>query len=236
MDTNVGRIQGDSVIGSTYGRLRVLGKESPSKGYTMVKCLCSCGNTIVSRLSHIKTGNTKSCGCLRKEQPNGATHRFSYTRFYKILTAMKQRCYNEKTSKYQSYGGRGIKICDRWLESFTNFKEDMYESYLEHCEKYGIKNTTIDRIDVNGNYELNNCRWATYLEQMNNTSTLKLFKATDPYGNIYIENNQSDFSRKHDLCSKSVNRILRGGRKSHRGWKFEYVHIKEDETNDKKIS
>jgi hypothetical protein len=93
---------------------------------------------------------------------------------YHIWSSMKSRCNNEKSTAYKNYGGRGIKVCDKWLR-FKNFKKDMYESYLIHCEEFGKKNTSIDRINNNGNYELNNCKWATKKEQGNNKRNNKSF-------------------------------------------------------------
>ena len=100
-----------------------------------------------------------------KNNKINVTHNMSYTRFYKIWQSMKIRCYNKKAINYCDYGARGISICKEWLESFENFRDDMYEKYLEHCKDFGEKDTSIDRIDVDGNYELNNCRWATTEEQ-----------------------------------------------------------------------
>lgn len=97
-------------------------------------------------------------------------HGFRYTKFYSKWASMKGRCNRKSRSDYNTYGGRGITYTPRW-EKFENFKEDMYESYLDHVEKYGERNTTLDRIDVNGNYCKENCRWATVEEQNRNQTS-----------------------------------------------------------------
>src|SRR5690625_3742702 len=94
-------------------------------------------------------------------------HGMSYTKFYYVWGSMLQRCQNENNARYKDYGGRGITVCDRW-HKFENFRDDMLKSYEEHSNIYGEEKTTIDRIDVDGNYEPSNCRWTTQTEQVRN--------------------------------------------------------------------
>lgn len=99
------------------------------------------------------------------------THRMFGTRFYFCYFAIKQRCEDPKATSYPRYGAKGIK--NLW-NSFEEFRDDMYESYLEHVQEFGERQTTIDRIDSKGNYQKSNCRWATYLEQAQNKSNIHL--------------------------------------------------------------
>ncbi|MGH7974989.1 MAG: hypothetical protein ACREBR_05660 [bacterium] len=123
-------------------------------------CKCDCGTTVIVQGSSLKNGNTKSCGCLKNNliAKSKITHGLSRTKFYKIYNGIIQRCTNLNNPKYKDYGGRGITVCDRWRESFENFRDDMYQSYLEHVKEYE-GDTSLDRIDVNGNYESLNTRW-----------------------------------------------------------------------------
>lgn len=102
---------------------------------------------------------------------HGFTRQGQRPRFYRIWESILRRCRNPKQNIYKYYGGRGIKVI--W-NSFEEFKEDMYDIYLEHCLEFGIKNTTIDRIDSNGNYSKENCRWQTSKQQSRNTRRNKI--------------------------------------------------------------
>lgn len=107
-------------------------------------------------------------------------HGMKGTRIYNIWKGIKVRCYNKNRIYYKNYGGRGIIVCDRWLNSFENFYEDMSLSYISHCKKHGEVDTTIDRINNDGNYEKDNCKWSTKLEQsINSRNTKKIeYKGT----------------------------------------------------------
>ena len=141
-----------------FERLTVLSEVGQGKnGDTLWKCLCSCGNISIVAGGDLRSGHTRSCGCLRKD--THTTHGMSYTSTYSSWASMLQRCNNPKAQNYKHYGGRGIKIEDkRWLK-FTNFLVDM-----------GIKprGFSIDRKNNKLGYYKENCRWTTQTTQLKN--------------------------------------------------------------------
>jgi hypothetical protein len=156
--------------GRKFGRLNVIKKaEKQNKQGVLWLCRCDCGNEKILDTYHLNSGKTKSCGCLQREAVSSLlkTHGMRNTRLNSIWRGIKTRCTNNKRIDYKFYGGRGIKFCTRWIR-FEEFYKDMGKSYEEHVRQYGEKNTTIDRINVNGNYEPSNCGWATRKEQVKN--------------------------------------------------------------------
>lgn len=121
-------------------------------------------------LNDINKGETYLNG--HKGYVERSSHGMRNTRIYRIWTQMKQRCNNPNTHLFEHYGGRGIKYAPNW-DRFEGFRDDMYESYMEHEAIHGSKNTTLERIDVNKGYTKDNCKWATWIEQSKNRRTLK---------------------------------------------------------------
>jgi hypothetical protein len=180
-----------NLVGLRFGRLVVAEKTTPyriksGKEYSRWICKCDCGKLSTHHQRGLLRGSINSCGCLREEiwKKANIKHGKRHTKVYKCWSKMKSKCNNPKETGYNIYGSRGIKVCDRWLESFDNFLEDMGEPDIGE---------SIDRIDVNGDYEPSNCRWASSIQQArnkrkqtNNTSGYTgVLKRTDKYSTYY---------------------------------------------------
>lgn len=152
-------------IGQKLGKLTILDKFTDEKGVAMFKCKCDCGKIANLRYSNVISGNTKSCGCSQFNKV--PIHGMAGTKFYQRYDSMKRKCYKKSDRNYRSFGGKGIKVCDRW-KTFENFKADMYDSYCQHVKEYGERNTTLDRINLKGDFEPSNCKWVTRKENINN--------------------------------------------------------------------
>lgn len=156
------------LTGQVFGRLTVIKLAPKSKaGNIKWECKCECGNVFYVHGSMLRRGGSNSCGCLSIEMTSerSTTHGMSREPLYRVWATMKARCYNKNHNRYKYYGGRGIKVCDRWLNSFENFLEDM---------GMRAEGLTIERVDNDDDYSPGNCEWRTHADQSRNRRTTKL--------------------------------------------------------------
>ncbi len=151
------------IDGEKFGKLIVLNMTIDRKrdGHVAWDCLCDCGNTVSVSGRSLRDGDTTSCGCFAQSEASKRfkTHGESKSKTYMSWLNMRRRCCYTNDIGYKNYGGRGITVCEEWISSFEQFKKDMGER---------PKNKTLDRIDNDGNYTPNNCKWSTNKEQANN--------------------------------------------------------------------
>ena len=154
-----------NLLGKRFGRLLVTEKIEPGRW----KCKCDCGNETIVRAGGLTSGKTRSCGCLKDELASErlTTHGETGSRLYYVWTGMKQRCTNPNHKSYESYGGRGITVCDEWLHDYEAFRKWAIESGYD--ETAPTHQCSIDRIDNDKGYSPDNCRWATASEQRVNS-------------------------------------------------------------------
>lgn len=173
IDTNMVALPSDkrfkNLTGKTFGKWSVLGfagRINNTSNYSWY-CRCACGRVKMVQAANLKSGGSTCCQHCKTPSRGATIHGGCHTREWNSWASMRLRCTYPKTNGYKNYGGRGITVCERWMNSFPNFLSDM--------GKAPSNNHSIDRIDVNGNYDPANCRWATAEEQIANRRDTRLF-------------------------------------------------------------
>lgn len=173
------RNRSEDITGKRFGKLVVL-ERANLHGSAEYRCRCDCGTTKIIKADYLLQGHTQSCGCGEAENRKtlwtrthggramvqGARSRRYNERLYDVWNAMKSRCYNPKVNCYHNYGGRGISVCEEWRHDFPAFQKWALDNGYDENAEYG--KCTIDRIDVDGNYEPSNCRWVDMKVQSQN--------------------------------------------------------------------
>lgn len=174
------------IAGMIFNDIQVIKYFYSKNGIKYWQCKCHCGNTFITRGNSIKYGKTRSCGCIRNYVCRKPYHGGTGTSLFSKWKNMRMRCLCASSTRYKDYGGRGITVCDEWKNNFETFRDWSFNNGYND-------NLTIERIDVNGNYEPSNCKWIPLKEQANNTRKTR-----------YIEHNGEklklkEFAEKYNL-------------------------------------
>lgn len=180
--------------GMRFGKLRVVSYSHSKNGKAHWEVICDCGNRKIIRSDSLGR-RSNSCGCV-KSVGNNSKHLKTNSKVYRAWQGMLQRCFNPKKANYSNYGGRGIKVCARWKNSFENFMTDMGEPRSDQ---------SLDRINNNGNYTPKNCRWATNKTQSNNRRSNRQIEFAGEALSV------SEWSGKTGISSAVLHNRLRAG-------------------------
>lgn len=198
------------LTGQRFGRLTAISSRMDSDNRRCVwLCKCDCGNYKEFKSATLISGRAQSCGCLHNEiiSKMSTTHGMSKTRLYSVWKGMRTRCYNPNSKSYKNYGGRGILICDEWKNDFLSFYlwafANGYNPNAKHFE------CTLDRIDVDGNYCPENCRWVSNTQQANNTRSVSRYTING------VEHTMTDWCNIYSIPKENVQARLQ------LGWDFE---------------
>ena len=200
------------LTGERFGKLVVEHRYgTTSSGLATWLCRCDCGNISVVQGPRLRDGTTKSCGC------NRIKHGLTGHRIYQIWSGMRRRCHSINEPNYRKYGARGISVCEEWRNDFNSFFNWANSSGYQ-------QGLTIERIDNDGNYEPNNCRWATYLEQANNTSSNRPVECFTLDG-LYIGrySSMSEAARQTGTNEPAVHMVCERKYKQTKGMVFNYA-------------
>lgn len=194
------------ITGQRFGRLVVLGRSNRKCGHgTYWLCKCDCGNETVAESHSLRAGTTRSCGCLNNETRGKATTkhgRANKERLYSIWCSMRARCERSTASAYANYGGRGIRVCDEWHD-YANFRKWAFSNGYEDDVR-GVF-CSIERIDNDGNYSPENCKFVTAKEQANNRRSCKKYTIGG------VTKNATEWAAEYGICASRVLARLESG-------------------------
>lgn len=201
------------LVNSRFERLTVISFEGRNKEYRpLLKCICDCGNVIIANYKLLKNGHVKSCGCLKKDLSTIINHKHGCAKdkntgkkvkLYGVWCSMKERCYNPHSKPFRYYGEKGVTVCAEWVDDFSVFQDwALSNGYNEAL--------SIDRINSNGDYSPENCRWATRITQSRNRSCIKSIEMN---GDLKTIPEWSDLT---GLSTRTINQRLRRGWESNR--------------------